>query len=67
MIDLDLFLKVHDYSKWEVKDPEDYDWNEFIFDDHGYVILRGGIRYDASVAEYKQEREFWNDLKKKLE
>ena len=58
------FLKSHPYKSWEVKTPDEYDWDDIGYDGHGYVLINGH-RYDAEVDMYKEGRERWNKLKSK--
>lgn len=59
------FLELYSYKKWEVKDPEDYNWDEVIYDGHGYVIMSNRERYDAPDDLYREERLRWNKLQNK--
>lgn len=59
------FLDLHNYKKWEVKEAEDYDWDEVIYDGHGYVIMRNRERYDAPDDLYREDRLRWNKLQNK--
>lgn len=58
------FLASHKYKSWEVKSPDEYDWNDVGYDGHGYVLINKK-RYDAEVDMYKEERERWHKLKSK--
>lgn len=59
------FLEAHDYLKWEIKDADDYNWEEVIYDGHGYVIMDNKTRFDSSEDLYREERLLWNSLKNK--
>ena len=59
------FLEAHDYQKWEIKDAEDYNWDEVIYDGHGYVIMDDRTRFDSSEDLYREERLLWNSIKSK--
>jgi hypothetical protein len=54
---------MHDYTRWTLVDsPEDFDWNEVVFDGFGFVVLRDGSRLDVKPDLYEAERRHWNAL-----
>lgn len=59
------FLDFHNYSKWEVKEPSEYNWDEVVYDGHGYVIMGNRERYDANDDLYRKDRLRWNKLRNK--
>jgi hypothetical protein len=49
------------YTRWILVDsPEDFDWDEVVFDGFGYVVLRDGSRLDVKPDLYEAERRQWN-------
>lgn len=50
-------------NKWITGSIHDFDFDEVVFDGHGYVIMSDGTRIDIEADLYKQERDAFNKVR----